>query len=78
MTPKEAARQFQQRFFDHVKEIQGSDYDSEVADSTGISRSLYSQMKNGHKPMSINSMLRISRTLGLHVRIQVSEHSKSK
>ena len=74
MTPKEKARQVQDDFFAMVRLLKADRYDSEIADAAGISRSLYSQIKNGHKPMSLNSMVRISRVFGMKVEIRLIDH----
>jgi transcriptional regulator with XRE-family HTH domain len=69
LTPKEGARVVQEEFFRTIEFMKDNRYDSEIADSAGISRSLYSQMKGGHKSMSINSMVRIARVFDMDVSV---------
>lgn len=79
LSPKERARIKQAEFFGMVKVIQEHRYDSEIADAAGISRSLYSQMKGGHKPMSLNSMVSIARVLEMDIHLQfVSKRGRKK
>lgn len=72
-TAKAKARQLQDDFFSLVRVLKGHRYDSEIADKAGISRSLYSQMKGGHKPMSLNSMVRIAAVFGMKVELQLRQ-----
>jgi transcriptional regulator with XRE-family HTH domain len=72
-TTEEKARRIQSDFFDMVRSKQGSRYDSEIADAAGISRSLYSQIKNGHKPMSLSVMVRIASVLGIVLEFEIAD-----
>ena len=69
MNPKDKARKLQQEFFDTINKMKGPRFDSDIADSAGISRPLYSMMKSGKKPMSLNSMIRIARVFDMKVNL---------
>lgn len=72
-TVKEA-RRLQEQFFIEVTKVareQGMTYDKDIADKAGISRSLYSMMKKGDKPMSISSGVKICRVLKLEWEIRL-------
>lgn len=70
---KAEARRIQDDFFSLVRVLKQDRYDSEIADAAGISRSLYSQMKGGHKPVSLNSMVRIAAVFGMKVEISIRQ-----
>ena len=70
---KEEARRIQSIFFAKVRADRRFRFDSEIADAAGISRPLFSMMKDGKKPMSLNSMVRIARVFGLKVTIELTE-----
>lgn len=62
-------------FFTDVSRIAHEDgvTDADVAKRAGISTSSYSMMKHGKRPLSIESMVRISEALNLRIIISIHE-----